>query len=143
MLARTDNPKEYLINNHHKIVNLGVYNLPSLMFDEFKNGKTFEEIRANLRRTKYFISFDILSFWNIIASMCGAISVVIPSKHKSSFDFYSDHFYKNGVAYGFEDIDISLKTKENMYGYFCKLESQNVENTSKFRDKCYAYFDKL
>jgi hypothetical protein len=142
-IGRTDNPKEYLINNHHKIVDLGVYDLPSLTFDDFKKEKTFEEIRFKLRRAKYFISFDILSFWSTIASMCGAISVVIPSKHKSSFDFYSDHIYKNGVAYGFEDIDISLKTKENMYDYFFNLESQNEENTSKFRDKCYSYFNKL
>jgi hypothetical protein len=142
-VGRTDNPREYLMSNHQKIVDLGVYDLPSLMFDEYKIDKTFEQIRSDLRRTKYFISFDILSFWNTIASMCGAISVVIPSVYKPSSEFYSDHIYKNGVAYGFDDIDNSSKTKNKIYDYFCQLESQNLENASKFRDKCYNYFNKM
>jgi hypothetical protein len=75
--------------------------------------------------------------------MCGAIPVVIPHENKPKDEFYSDHFYKYGVAYGFEDIERAITTREKIYDYYCQLEDENIPNTIKFRDRCYNYFDKM
>lgn len=141
-VIRKDNPKDYVNANHQKIIDLGVYDYPSLSFDDYVKDKSFEEIRSALRRTKYFISFDILSFWNTIASMCGAISVVIPSTIKSSSEFYSDHIYKYGVSYGFDDIPKRHPERYKLHDYFCHLEENNRHMADNFVNYCYRHFDK-
>lgn len=70
---------------------------------------------------KYFISYDPLTFMNVIAALCGCISIVNPCDGMTKKDWYENTCFANylksvgltgmyGVAYGMEDLQYAIDT---------------------------------
>ena len=70
---------------------------------------------------EYFISYDVLTFINIIAAICGCISIVYPIEGVSKYEWLKmtavwsylkannlDNLY--GIAYGIDDIEYARET---------------------------------
>jgi hypothetical protein len=80
----------------------------------------------------YFLSFDPFTFMNIIASLCGCISIVnkIPGlKFKEWIN--GDPFNKYGIAYGYEGVQYALKTQHLLLDHITTLFYENEDNVSK------------
>jgi len=86
---------------------------------------------------KFFISYDSLTFLNVIAALCGCISVVYKVKGLSKQDwikttvaceFLNFRGYNNlfGIAYGLEDIPFAISTL-----HLAPQQWNNIMNYSK------------
>ncbi len=88
---------------------------------EINYGHTQEECIEFFNKYKYFISYDSITFFSIIAALCGCISIVYKEDGKSKEDWlktnaaYEYLKSKNtldlyGIAYGIEEIDFAIST---------------------------------
>ena len=69
-----------------------------------------------LNRCKYFYSYDTQTFYNIIATVCGCISIVVMEPGKTKEDYLGKGDRDNGRAYGDspEEIERSLGTRDKV-----------------------------
>jgi len=102
------------INNENNKINASI-NLPIFEITYAHNQSDYIDI---FNKYEYFISYDPLTFLNIIATLCGCISIVYPVEGVSKLDYFKmTPFYqymveKNcfeiyGLAYGTSDEEIT------------------------------------
>ena len=88
---------------------------------EITRNFSFQEIINVFNIYKYFISYDPLTFLNIIAALCGCISIIYPLENTTKIEWYKKTavypylLYKKidslyGIAYGLEDIEYAKNT---------------------------------
>ena len=123
--------KQVDINNENNKINASI-NLPIFEIQ----GHTQPECVDIFNKHTYFISYDPLTFLNIIAILCGCVSIVYPLEGVSKIDYFKmTPFYpymveKNcfeiyGLAYGTsnEEIEYSKKTL-----HLAKQQITDVQN---------------
>ena len=89
---------------------------------------------------KYFISYDPLTFINIIAAICGCISIVYPIEGVSKYDWLKmiagwpylkennlDNLY--GIAYGIDDIEYAQNTIHLVKTQWEEIHDFSLKNT--------------
>ena len=76
-----------------------------------------------------FLSFDPFTFMNIIASLCGCISII---KKINGLNFKEwvngEPFNKYGIAYGQEGIEHALETQHLLLPHITEMYNQNTNN---------------
>jgi hypothetical protein len=104
------------------------------------NGSLQDFINA-FKSFEYFISYDPLTFYSLIAAMSGCISIVYPLEGLSKKDWYkktcaSEYLEKNnvdlyGIAYGNspEEIEFAKSTLHLCQTQWLDIESFMIENT--------------
>ena len=114
--------KKYLFNNgditsvNNTFINCN--NITNLPIFEITRGHNQSDYIDIFNRHEYFISYDPLTFLNIIAILCGCISIVYPiegiskSEYFKMTPFYQYMVEKNtfeiyGLAYGISDEEIT------------------------------------
>jgi hypothetical protein len=91
--------------------------------DSFEITKEHTQMQciAFFNKFKAFVSYDSMTFLNIIAALCGCISIVYKVKGLSKQDWinttaaseflkFKDHSNLFGIAYGLEDIPFAMST---------------------------------
>jgi len=91
-----------------------------------------KEISKIFKKVKTFISYDPYTAYSNFAALCGAESVVIPDDNVKIDQWYSDEENRYGLAYGFENINESLKTTHLLLEKIKKQESYNLLQVSEF-----------
>lgn len=106
------------------------------------DGKSHAEIAAIFKTVKQFISYDVYTAYSGFAALCGCESVVVPDPGMTENDWYPKEWDRHGVAYGFENLENSKKTRhmliERMHG---ELE-KNAENAKAFMAEVNDFFEK-
>ena len=98
-------------------------------FEMVENRKNSKEFVDFFLTKDYFLSFDPFTFMNIIASLCGCISVVKRISVISEEEWLNgDPFLKFGIAYGEQCIDHALKTQHLLLSHITNMYYQNEEN---------------
>lgn len=84
---------------------------------------------------KRFYSYDTETYLSELASLCGCESIVVPN-HLSKTD-------KNrlGVAYGIENLEYSISTRNELLEKLKKDEINNFINAKNIFEKIYKYFN--
>lgn len=73
------------------------------------NCQDINDYNLELNQVKYFISFDNYTYHNVLASLSGCISVVIPELGKTKEQFISEYPERQfSVFYGFDSIPTSI-----------------------------------
>jgi hypothetical protein len=87
-----------------------------------------------------FISYDPLTFFSIMAALCGCISVVYPRDELTKKDWINttaaseyakskglDNLY--GIAYGLEDVQYAIDTLHLVKDQWTDIQNFNKEKT--------------
>lgn len=99
----------------------------------------FDRLSSTFNSAITFYSYDSSTYYSLIAAMCGANSVVIPDKNVHREEWLSKSpTFRYGVAYGFEDLEWSVKTKHLVKPYLQELERESYGLISQFILDCYT-----
>lgn len=113
-----------------------------ILFDKHSNesicidGKiagNFDLLKETLNKTNLFISYDTATYYSTIAALCGATSIVIPDRKTSKEEWISKlPINKYGIAWGLEDIEWAVQTKDKVRDYLIEFEKECDELLDEF-----------
>ena len=111
-------------------------NLVKSLFD----GLNHEEKARIFNERKYFISYDLYTLYNLYALICGAIPVVVPDENVSKEEWLANEADRYGIAYGFDDIDRAVATRDRMLRRIERIRTGEDEMLGRFVRKCLEAF---
>ena len=119
---------KYFLPNAHLVTN------QHIIFDQLiREDATPEELNKHLNTIKYFVTFDHATYHSILASLAGCISVVIPVDGLEKEKWKQElPIVKYGVAYGFDDIDWAVQTRDDLKNRLYEIEIENTTNVLNF-----------
>lgn len=85
-----------------------------------------------LNTKKYFITYDKATYYSAIAAMCGCTSIILSDTDKKHFDKEKIITHKYGIAYGFDEIEESIKTRNLLKPYLKELDGTLLDTVKKF-----------
>ena len=102
--------------------------------------KSHEEIAKIFNECDKFICYDPYTHYSTFATKCGCTSIVIPDEGVSKEDWkpYVKDTY--GIAYGLDDIEYAIETKDKFLEYQKEIEQNNIDAVKKFVKLCEEYF---
>lgn len=94
---------------------------------------TLDKLNDEFNKIRYFISFDHATYNSILAALAGCTSVVIPIEGLDK-ETWKKQVYPcaHGIAYGFDDIESTINTKDKLIENLREIESNNIPNVEKF-----------
>lgn len=104
------------------------------------DGLSHEETAVIFNRTQYCYSYDAYTMYNVYAAMCGCVPVIIPEKGVSKAQWQPDETKRYGLAYGFDDIDYAIQTRDRLLETLRKQEEESDRSVTQFVEKCRAYY---
>ena len=107
----------------------------AILIDGIRNNNTLSEI---FNDCEFFISYDDHTFLTSQAALCGCIPIIIPREgvSKEEWSFGSD-VYNYGHAYGYEEIDHAINTRQEFLNKLKLFEDSTIEQTKIFIKDCY------
>lgn len=96
------------------------------------DGKSHREIAAIFKSVKRFISYDTHTYFSYLAAMAGCESVVVPLENVTKEQWNPIIEDRYGVAYGFDDIDFALATRQLALEYQLSLDGNSQRNVVAF-----------
>lgn len=98
-----------------------------------------------MNESEYCISYDTQTAYSQIAALCGCISVVVPEKGKTKYDYRKNEELTYGVAFGMseQEIERAKATVSLVDVYYKNLNCENVVDVERFIRNCEVYFDNL
>lgn len=109
--------------------------------EEITNTSPSQELVDLFNKKEYFFSYDDATFLLLQAAMCGCISVVIPKDGVTPYHWRNlSPTRKTGIAYGFDDIEHALNTKENVRKHLESLDAFSIVMVQEFIDRSQNHF---
>lgn len=113
---------------HDSISNIDVLHQPDAIELGFNMS---DEYLINLFNVcERFYCYDTESYLNVLASLCGCDSIVVPTRTSNRDEVMGQLAFKYGVAYGVEEIEQARDTREQLREYLLQKEykqSQDVK----------------
>jgi hypothetical protein len=92
-----------------------------------------EQLNELFNRVRYFVSFDQATYYNIMASLSGCTSIVIPTDGLNKEKLVEQMpTYKYGIAYGFNDIEWADQTRDQLRNFLSETENENIIFAKQF-----------
>jgi hypothetical protein len=104
------------------------------------DGMKLKQIALIFKKVKYFYCYDTHTSLSQFAAMCGTISIVIPDKDTPIDKWLPDPTLRYGIAYGVENIDFALDTRNDMMLKLHDIEKNNIKNAYKFIAEVNQFF---
>jgi len=80
-----------------------------------------------------FISYDTATWLNVMAALCGCVSVVIPDSGVTSEEWHKKFpYFKYGIAYGLDDLEYAEQTKNLLKPALIEIEEETLKQTLDF-----------
>lgn len=105
------------------------------------DGRSHREIARIMNKCEYFISYDMETMYSQYAVLCGCKSVVIPLEGVRKDEWQPKKEYQYGIAYGFNDIHESEKTKHLTYEMMKREEKKSNDSVKEFLSKTKNIFE--
>lgn len=107
---------------------MNILNKNTIVVDSFINNVSgFEQLNEIFNEFRYFVSFDSISHYSVLAALAGCISIVVPTDGVSKEQWKADFkTHSCGIAYGFDDLHWAMTTYHKTREYVLNLESENV-----------------
>jgi hypothetical protein len=99
------------------------------------DGLSHEEISKIFNECKYFISYDLYTMYSVYAAMCGCISIVVPIDGLSKEAWIPEPERRYGIAYGEDDIEFAIRTRNLLLEQLDRQEATNLETVKLFIEK--------
>lgn len=116
--------------------NLNLHSKDSICVD----GKSHEETTKIFNECDKFICYDPYTYYSTFATKCGCTSIVIPDEGVSKEDWKPNVKDTYGIAYGLDDIEYAIETKDKFLEYQTEIEQNNIDAVKKFVKLCEEYF---
>ncbi len=112
--------------------------LPEKFFGPIIDNLKEREIVEVFNQSKYCYSYDTLTFYTVIAAVCGCIPIVVLEEGQKKEECISSDIMSVGVAYGDEqsEIDWAVQSREQLLQKVENIKAQNEENVNVFLDIC-------
>jgi hypothetical protein len=123
----------YRKKNHLKESLIKIHPEGSLEIPKQISDKVLLEI---FNRSKRFYCYDTESYLSELASLCGCESIVVP--HETAKFNETPRW---GVAYGVENLQFALDTREKLIESLTQQELNNNSNTKAAFTKIFTYFN--
>jgi len=104
------------------------------------DGMSHAEIAEIFKRVKTFISYDTYTAYSLFAVLCGCESIVIPDEGVMVNDWYPNVNDRNGIAYGYNDIERARETAGLVKKHVEIEENKSVDNVKVFINEVESYF---
>lgn len=104
------------------------------------DGLTHKEISLIFKKVKTFISYDLYTAYSRLAILCGADSIIIPKNGIDELEWHKNEEDRFGLAYGFERLDYSRKTREMAILNMKRHDEIQVLEAKKFLQYLDSYF---
>jgi hypothetical protein len=91
-----------------------------------------EWLVTKLNTKKYFITYNVATYYSAIASMCGCISIILHDGIKEDNVKEKVICNKYGVAYGFEEVDESISNRELLKPYLNEVTNNSIKTIENF-----------
>lgn len=75
-----------------------------------------------------FYCYDTESYLNVLASLCGCDSIVVPTKTSKRDEVMGQLAFKYGVAYGVEEVEQARDTREQLREYLLQKEYEQSQD---------------
>lgn len=75
-----------------------------------------------------FYCYDTESHLNVLASLCGCDSIIVPTKTSNRDEVMGQLAFKYGVAYGVDEIEQARGTREQLRGYLLQKECEQSQD---------------
>lgn len=108
----------------------------SILIDKLSH----EEIALAFNKTQQFISYDPYTLYSQYAAICGCLSIVEPIDNLTKEQWQPVEELRYGIAYGKEDIDWALNTREKVLPHLKNKETKNKESAIRFINECEKFF---
>jgi len=119
----------------HKEVMDGFY------IDDLLLNQNADEIMLDIfNRYDRFISYDVSTYYSIIAALCGCTSIVMEDSDISEDDFYKNSLTKYGISYGISNIDRAISTKHLVKDNINSIYWQSFKTVIDFHQYCLDNF---
>ena len=104
---------------------------------------TTDETLINIFNTcKRFYSYDINTYLNVLASLCGCESIIVPYKNIPKKNIIIPNTNTQyGIAYGLDDLKRANSTRPLLQQYLKELEENQIKNTKIEFEKIFKYFN--
>jgi hypothetical protein len=113
---------------------------PSNAFEIYYN-ITDNELINVFNICKRFYSYDTKTYLNVLASLCGCESIIVPHKNIPKENIIlSNSANQYGIAYGLDDLERANLTRPLLRQYLKKLEENQIKNTKIEFEKIFKYF---
>jgi len=99
------------------------------------DGLSHEEIAKIFNECKYFVSYDLYTMYSVYAAMCGCISIVVPVDGLSKEAWIPEPERRYGIAYGEDEIEFAIRTRNLMLEQLDRQEAANLETVKLFVEK--------
>ena len=108
--------------------------------DQIVDDLSHKEMAIMFNNSEYCISYDTQTFYSSCAAKCGCISIVIPEPSISKEEWRNEEVYRYGIAYGEDDINWAISTKNKMIDFLELQKKENLEKVNKFATICIENF---
>ena len=99
------------------------------------DGLSHQEIAKIFNECKYFVSYDLYTMYSVYAAMCGCISIVVPMDGLSKEAWRPEPERRYGIAYGEDDIEFAISTRNLLLEELDRQEAENLETVKLFIEK--------
>jgi len=110
----------------------------AIKLDDYPSKGGNEYLADVFNRCEIFISYDTATWLNVMASLCGCVSLVIPDAGVRASEWHNGfNYFKYGIAYGESDIPYALATAPKLKDELLKIEAETMEETRNFIKQAY------
>lgn len=96
------------------------------------DGLPHKQIAKCFSQSHMFISYDLYTFYSRYAAMSGCISVVVPQPGLSKTQWRPEEMGRLGIAYGIQDIDWAVQTRDRLLSHLDEAESDSRRSVERF-----------
>ena len=118
----------------HKAIEKG-YNigLPEKDSIQIRNNMNMNSLVKIFNSVERFYTYDTVTYYSVIAVLCGATSIVIPEKNLTKDEWRNKVWgMKYGIAYGVDDIEYAEETKSLVRSHIIELGKSSIDSVRNF-----------
>lgn len=104
------------------------------------DGMSHEEAASVLGRVTHFVSYDSYTAFSRFAALAGCVSIVIPDAGVSKAQWYPSPEDRLGVAYGFDDTEHAVATRQLLLERMRKEQECVSHDVRTFAHDTHTYF---
>lgn len=104
------------------------------------DGMGHEEKARVFNERKHFFSYDLYTFYNVYAAICGCIPVIVPDPAISKEQWLPRIEDRYGLAYGIEETDWAVATRRLLLQRLRDVRAEEDRMLQSFVQKCRAKF---
>jgi hypothetical protein len=98
------------------------------------DGMSHQQCAYFFKKAKYFISYDNFTAYNLYATLCGCVSIIVPPYGVSEDDYFKDKVKYPGIALGYSQIDWARETSDDLCEVIRLEEEDEIQMLRNFLD---------